>query len=146
MDPHVGPSDLHIVAAQLPLQGLRILAVDDDEPAREALKALLESEGAIVTTTGSPVDALRLAAEWHPDVMLVDLGMPIVDGFSLVESLRLLPADRGGSVPVAAVTGYTSAEDVAHARRAGFQAYLNKPVDPGELIEVIKILAHPTAA
>ena len=74
--------------------------------------------------------------------MLVDIGMPVVNGFELVELLRGRPADRGGEVPVAALTGYISADDRERAVGAGFQAYLVKPVDPSELIATIRSLAR----
>ena len=139
-------SDLQIVAAQLPLQGLRVLVVDDDEAAREVVRSVLESDGASVETAGSSREALRQVDAWCPDVMVVDIGMPVADGFELVEELRRRPSDYGGRVPVAALTGYVSGQDRAKARRAGCQAYLTKPVEPGELTTMVKALArgeHP---
>lgn len=131
---------LHISAARGPLQAIRILVVDDDEPAREALKAVLEAEGGLVATAASAPAALQLADEWHPDVMIADIAMPVMDGFALVEHLRLRAPDHGGRVPVLAVTGYMSADDQTRASEAGFQAYLIKPIDPAELIATIKAL------
>ena len=119
-----------------------MLVVDDDRPAREVLQAVLEAAGAVVSTAGSGAAAWAEIDRSRPDVMIVDLSMPVVDGFTFVEQLRLRPAATGGLVPVAALTGYLSAEDRAHATRAGFQAYLVKPVEPTDLIETVTRLAN----
>jgi CheY-like chemotaxis protein len=134
-------ADLHLVAVKVPLKDLRVLVVDDNEEAREVLKAVLEAEGASVSTSSSAAVALDQVDQHVPDVMLVDIGMPVVNGFQLVELLRSRPADRGGEVPVAALTGYMSGEDRERAVAAGFQAYLVKPVDPSELIDTVRSLA-----
>ena len=131
--------DLQVVAARLPLEGLRLLVVDDEEAARDVLRAVLEAEGATVFAASSAEEALRRIDEWRPDAILADIGMPVVNGFRFVEQLRLCPG-VGETVPVAALTGYESEED--RALRVGFQAYLVKPVDPAELIHTIKTLVH----
>jgi CheY-like chemotaxis protein len=134
-------SDLHLVAARLPLKGVSVLVVDDNEEACEALQAVLESEGASVSISSSGAAALERLDQELPHVILVDIGMPVLNGFELVELLRSRPVERGSTVPVAALTGYVSAEDRAHALRVGFQAYLVKPVDPVELLKTVKALA-----
>lgn len=136
---------LFLAAARLPLYACRVLVVDDEPAARDVLRTVLEAEGAEVETAESAAAALSLLEHSQPDAMLVDIAMPVVDGFTLVEQLRLRPADRGGQVPVAALTGYVSAEDRERANRAGFQAYLLKPVDPVELIQTVKSLADTSA-
>lgn len=133
--------DLVVAAAQLPLDGVRVLVVDDDEPAREVLKVVLEGEGAEVTTADSAAAALNELDQGRPDAMLVDLGMPVVDGFTLVEQVRQRTYREDAGVPVAALTGYVSAEDRERAARVGFQTYLVKPVDPAELVAAVKSLA-----
>ena len=133
---------LHLVMARTPLEGVRVLVVDDQEDAREALRLVLQAEGAFVTTADSGATALTRLADERPDVMVVDIGMPQVDGFTLVEQLRLRPENAGGAVPVAALTGYVSSEDRNRASRVGFQAYLVKPVEPAELIRTVKTLAQ----
>ena len=139
----MGPeSDLHLVAALLPLKGVSVLVVDDNEAACATLQAVLEAEGASVATSASAGAALELLDRELPDVILVDIGMPVMNGFELVELLRRRPTDRGSLLPVAALTGYVSAEDREHAERVGFQAYLVKPVDPVELITTVKALAR----
>jgi CheY-like chemotaxis protein len=134
--------ELNIAAVRSPLQGIRVMVVDDDEAARDVLRSVLEAEGAETTVAGSAAEALTQLSADVPDVMLVDIGMPVADGFLLVRQLRLRPAASGGHVPVAAVTGYMSGEDRATAHRSGFQAYLVKPVDQKDLITTVKWLAR----
>jgi CheY-like chemotaxis protein len=136
-------SDLRVVAARLPLEGVSVLVVDDNESACEVLQAVLEAEGAAVSISSSGAAALELLDQSLPDVILADIGMPVVNGFELVRLLRQRSADRGGTLPVAALTGYVSGEDRERAARVGFQAYLVKPVDPLELIRTVKALARP---
>jgi CheY-like chemotaxis protein len=137
--------ELTIAAVRSPLLGIHVLVVDDDEAARDVLRSVLEAEGAETTVAGSAAEALNCVSTAVPDVMLVDIGMPVADGFLLVRQLRLRPADCGGHVPVAAVTGYMSSADRATAHRAGFQAYLVKPVDQKDLITTVKWLARTSA-
>ena len=135
---------LRLVAARTPLEGVRVLVVDDQEDAREALRLVLQAEGAFVTTADSGATALTQLSDERPDVMVVDLGMPQVDGFTLVEQLRRRPEETGGAVPAAALTGYVSGEDRLRAARAGFQAYLVKPVEVSELVATLRTLAGRT--
>lgn len=144
---HAGDSEsesdreLVLAAARLPLYGHHVLVLDDDEAAREALKAVLEAEGAEVIAVGTAAEAYFELEQSSPDVVIADIGMPVVDGFTFVEQLRQKPAEAGGQTPVAALTGYMAGEDQEHAKRAGFQAYLLKPVDPAELIQTVRTLA-----
>ena len=137
--------ELTVVAARGPLSKISVLVVDDDEAAREVLSAVLTAEGATVETAATSAAAFEQVACVRPDVMLVDIAMPGVDGFTFVEHLRGRTPEEGGDIPVAALTGYISSHDRAHASRVGFQAYLTKPVDPGELVRTIKQLASPGA-
>lgn len=133
--------ELFLAAARLPLFGHHVLVLDDDDAAREVLQAVLEAEGAKVIAVGTAAEAYFEIERSHPDVVLTDIGMPVVDGFTFVEQLRQKAAEAGGQTPVAALTGYMAAEDHEHAKRAGFQAYLLKPVEPSELIQTVRTLA-----
>lgn len=131
-----------VVTRKRPLSGLRVLVVDDNDDTRDVLQAVLESDGAVVSTAGSSSAALTALDGALPDVMLVDIGMPVVNGFDLVRQIRARPADRGGVVPAIALTGYISAEDRARATEAGFQAYLTKPVDERALVDAMRLLGR----
>jgi CheY-like chemotaxis protein len=125
------------------LDGLHVLAVDDEEDALTLLRVVLEAAGARVTTFSSPVIALERIADVNPDVLVADLGMPEMDGFQLITCLRRsqnVAAIR--SVPAAALTAFARSEDRTKALRCGFQMHLAKPVDPGELVASVATLAR----
>ena len=122
------------------LSGLAILVVDDEDDARDVLRVVLMEEGASVFAARSGAAALAQLDVGIPDAMLVDLSMPVMDGFTLVGLIRQRPAQRGGIVPIGVLTGYISGEDRARALQLGVQTYLVKPVEPGELIAAILAL------
>jgi CheY-like chemotaxis protein len=123
------------------LAAVRILVVDDNALVRALLTTLLESYGATVTSVGSAAEALRVLPLERPDVLLTDLSMPEADGFSLIRQVRALSPENGGRTPAALVTGLAAAQDRAEVLRAGFQFCLAKPVNAGELVAVVTILA-----
>jgi signal transduction histidine kinase len=123
------------------LSRLRVLVVDDDPDSREVVREVLEQAGAVVAVAGSTPEALRAIAERPPDVLLSDLGMPGEDGYQLMRRVRALDPVAGGSVPAAALTAYTQAENRRAAQEAGFQGYLSKPIDPAELTAAVARLA-----
>ncbi|RCJ31605.1 histidine kinase [Nostoc minutum NIES-26] len=121
----------------LPLAGLNILVVDDDDDSRFYITTVLEADGANVTAVASAVAALEVLADWQPDVFICDIAMPGEDGYTLIRKIRALKADRGGQVPAVALTAYADSEDRIRALEAGFQTHVPKPVDPGELVEIV---------
>ena len=123
------------------LDGLHVLAVDDEADALSLVSDLLQAAGARVTTARSADDALvRLDAE-VPDVIVADLGMAHVDGFQFIDRVRRHQNARVREIPAAALTAYARAEDRMRALRAGFQIHLAKPIDPAELVTTIAALA-----
>jgi signal transduction histidine kinase len=123
------------------LDGVRLLIVDDDEDSRDLVGLLLAEQGAAVSSASSAGEALRLVAESPPDVLLSDIGMPDVNGYSLIRRVRSLPGDRGGRTPAIALTAYARPEDGERAFAAGFQAHVTKPIDPDRLAAVVANLA-----
>jgi PAS domain S-box-containing protein len=123
------------------LQGVRILAVDDDRDAIALVREILETTGATVATAESAQQALDILEHMTPDVLLADLGMPQMSGFDLIDRVRR--SDRPGirEIPAAALTAYARSEDRTRALRSGFQLHLAKPVDPGELMAAMAALA-----
>jgi CheY-like chemotaxis protein/anti-sigma regulatory factor (Ser/Thr protein kinase) len=128
------------------LQGLRVLAVDDERDGREVVAAVLASYGALVTTAASVAEAMAVLERDPPDVLLTDIGMPGEDGYSLIAQLRALPRNRGGATPAACLTGYATGEDRRRALLAGFTMHLPKPIDPAELVAVVTSLARMSRA
>jgi signal transduction histidine kinase/ActR/RegA family two-component response regulator len=124
------------------LDGRRVLVVDDDEDTAHTLDVLLTVHGAEVRTASSARDGIALVDGWLPDVVLSDLGMPGEDGFALLERLRALPPERGGNVPVVALTAFARIEDRVRVLASGFAMHVVKPVDPAELIGVVASLVQ----
>jgi signal transduction histidine kinase/DNA-binding response OmpR family regulator len=124
-----------------PLTGLRVLVVDDEPDARELIATVLEQAGARAITAGNAVSALEILVRERPDVLLSDIGMSGSDGYSLIREVRALPAEQGGSIPSAALTAYSRAEDARHAIEAGFQRHVAKPVEPEALVAQVAALA-----
>ena len=124
------------------LEGTHVLAVDDEEDALTLLRVVLEAAGATVTTLDSPAAALERLASIKPDVLVVDLGMPDMDGFELISRIRASAPPDVRNVPAAALTAFARSEDRTKALRSGFEMHLAKPVDPGELVASIVTLVR----
>lgn len=107
---------------------IRVLIVEDNHDAADSLRILLELLGHQVAVAYSGPDGVRLAREWHPDVVLCDIGLPGLDGYGVAGELRHDPATA--NVQLIAVTGYGQEEDRRRAQQAGFDHHLTKPVDP----------------
>ena len=124
-----------------PLQGLRILVVDDDDDTRELVARVLEGRGAHVVSASSAAEAWAAFESSAPDAMLVDIAMPGEDGYSFLRRVRARPPEQGGRTPAAALTARVVVEDRLESLRAGFQSHMAKPVDPDDLVSVMAQLA-----
>jgi PAS domain S-box-containing protein len=122
-------------AEPVPARGVRILLVEDNPDVAEGMAMLLETfgHGATIATNGP--DALDAARTQRPDVMLVDIGLPGMDGYEVARRVREVPSLR--DVVLVALTGYALDEDRARAREAGFDHHLVKPVDPKVLRSLV---------
>ena len=110
---------------------LRVLIVDDHVDATRALRRLLQVMGHQVTVAHDGKSGIELAEQVRPDVILLDIGLPRMDGYSVARHLRTLPAFV--STRIIALTGYGASEARENARKAGFDQHLVKPVDADEL-------------
>ena len=124
------------------LSGTHVLAVDDEPDALKLLTDILQAAGARVTTATSGAAALGKIGDEHPDVLVADLGMPLMDGFELIRRLRESDDEFVRDVPAAALTAYARSEDRAKTLQGGFEMHLAKPVDPVELASAVKALAR----
>jgi CheY-like chemotaxis protein len=124
------------------LHNIRVLAVDDEEDSLELLRVVLESAGAQVRTLSSPADALEQIATIKPDVLIVDLGMPLVDGFEFISRIRAASDAGVRDVPAAALTAFARSDDRTRALESGFELHLSKPVDPSELVASVATLVR----
>jgi signal transduction histidine kinase/CheY-like chemotaxis protein len=123
------------------LEGIHVLAIDDEDDALTLLRVVLETAGARVTTFSSPLTALECIEEVKPHLLVVDLGMPEMDGFELITRIRQSPNAAIRNLPAAALTAFARSEDRTKALRSGFEMHLAKPVDPGELVASVATLA-----
>ena len=119
------------------IQGLRILAVDDDADARDLVRRLLEDHGAAVVTASNANAALATLAAQKVDLLISDIGLPEVDGYTLIRRLRAEVPEPACRVPAIAVTAFARTEDRTRAILAGFQAHLSKPIEAKELFATI---------
>jgi PAS domain S-box-containing protein len=117
----------------------RILVVDDNVDAAVSLELLLKALGHEVRAAFDGSQALRMEAEFHPDVVLLDIGMPGLDGYQVARRLRALRHEQRDEQPlrIIAVTGWGQEADRSRSREAGFDVHLVKPVDPNLLTRVI---------
>ncbi|MCC7008273.1 MAG: response regulator [Acidobacteria bacterium] len=118
----------------------RVLVVDDNEDAASMLQSLLELRGHTVWTARNGADALRLAEQSPPDVVLLDIGLPGMDGFEVAAALRR--SRTGATMFLVALTGWGSDHDRVRARDAGFDAHVTKPA---ELHEIERLVAEGPA-
>jgi PAS domain S-box-containing protein len=121
------------------LNGLRLLVVDDEEDALGLVSEVLRGQGAEVYVAASAREALERFGSVRPDVVVSDIGMPEMDGFALIRTIRALPPERGGRTPAVALTAYARAEDAQRAFLAGYQMHVAKPV---ELVQLATVVAN----
>ncbi|HSY41350.1 MAG TPA: response regulator, partial [Polyangia bacterium] len=128
------PAAVDYSSAPNPVAGARqrILVVDDNEDALELLAEVLRNAGHVVTTAKDGPTALKVMKTFHADVAILDIGLPVMDGYELAGRLR---AELGKELPrLIALTGYGQDSDRARAKQAGFAEHLTKPVDGGRLL------------
>jgi len=116
-------------------RGRHILIIEDNRDFRAGLRLLLESWGHRVEEAASGAHGLQVVQFARPDVVLVDLGLPGIDGYAVARAVRSAPG--GDAILLVAITGYGSTNDRRRAEAAGFDAHLTKPVSPRELAEVL---------
>ncbi len=124
------------------LEGITVLAVDDEADAREVIKMVLEGCGARVDTAASAAEGLRLYERGRYDVILSDIGMPEEDGLAFIRKVRERESGDGGRTPAAAFTAFARTDDRIRVLRAGYQMHLAKPVEPVELATAVASLAQ----
>ena len=143
--PLLDATDVHVVTPGAtepadPASVLRVMIVDDNPDAALMLSMLLEATGYHVFIENSPDAGLALATRCTPDVCLLDIGLPGMDGYQLARRVRALPGMAHATL--IAITGYGQAEDRRKTRDAGFQHHLVKPVDTAELLTLLQALSE----
>lgn len=112
-----------------------VVIVEDNADFREGLRLLLESWGHRVQEAGNGAQGVDLVRLGRPEIVLVDLGLPDVDGYAVARAVRSAP--EGAAILLVAITGYGAVSDRRRAEAAGFDAHLTKPISPHELAEIL---------
>ena len=113
-----------------------VLIVEDSDDARYFMRLALEQLGYLVVEAENGAMALEVAERERPDIILMDLSLPIMDGLAATEKIRAADGLRG--IPIVAVTAHQETDFRAGAKAAGFDAYVTKPIDMDFLSELIK--------
>ena len=129
------PHPLAAVAEPAPSAGWRILVVDDNRDAADSLAAILSLSGHQTHIAHDGAQALEMATALRPEVMLLDIGLPKLNGYQVCRALREQPWGKG--VVVVALTGWGQDEQRARTSEAGFDAHIIKPVDPDGLASLL---------
>ena len=122
------------------LSGLKVLAVDDQQDTRDLITLALIRYGAEVRANDSAPAALKTIAEWQPNVIVSDIGLPEMDGYDFMRALRKIEGD-GKRIPAIALTGYAGAIDESNALNAGYELHFSKPINLSELAHAIAKLS-----
>jgi CheY-like chemotaxis protein len=122
-----------VSAAVRLLHGKRVVVIDDDPDARQLLAIGLTAAGASVATASSAIQGLQRVVELLPDVVLVDIAMPEMDGYEFLRELRR----SGHGMPAIAVTAHAAGHDRQRAIDAGFHDHIAKPVNLRHLVETL---------
>jgi CheY-like chemotaxis protein len=131
-------------SVELQLSGVRVLLVDDDEDARQLTSRVLTQANAEIASAAGTAEALEKLADFAPDILVSDLGMPNQDGFAFIRAVRSLGHSHQ-TLPAIALTAFARTDDRRRALLAGFQLHLAKPVDANELIAAIATLVGRTS-
>jgi signal transduction histidine kinase/CheY-like chemotaxis protein len=129
-------------AARAPADGRRVLVVEDHEDARRSLQRLLQLWGHTVHVAADGPAGVSLAAAVRPNIALVDIGLPGLDGYEVARRIR---AEAGSGVLLIALTGYGQPEDQARARAAGFDVHLVKPITADRLAQTLERCGKPSS-
>ncbi|MFP5287775.1 MAG: response regulator, partial [Thermoanaerobaculia bacterium] len=119
--------------------GHRVLVVDDNEDSANSLAVLLELDGNEVETAYDGAEAVEKAEAFRPDVVILDIGLPKMNGYDACRALRARPWAR--DTVIVALTGWGQEEDRRKSSEAGFDRHLVKPVDPAALFDLLRSLA-----
>jgi CheY-like chemotaxis protein len=125
---------------------LRILIVEDDHTNRALLQMALKRKQYLTETANNGLQAVEKWEQGSFDLIIMDVQMPVLDGIAAAEAIREKEKERGGHTPILAMTAHASGDDEAWCLASGMDAYLSKPVDLSEVIEVVGKLTAPRTA
>ena len=115
-----------------------VLVVDDEPDIRSLLQEILEDEGYAVSTADTAAAAQACVSEARPDLVLLDINLPDMDGYEILEKMRAHPQTK--DIPAIAITANAMMDDVERGEKAGFNDYLIKPVKASELLKSMQVI------
>jgi CheY-like chemotaxis protein len=116
------------------LAGFRVLIVEDEIDCRELLAFVLSDAGALIESASSATEGFEALLNFHPQLLVSDIGMPVEDGYSFIRRVRALDVADGAAVPAIALSAFTRTIDRERAVAAGFSLYVGKPFIPADLV------------
>ena len=135
------PSAQQNLHGDTPVSGRAEILVVDDEPMRARWCRLFSAARARkYSRSKAQPRALEPIAQWHPDLLVSDIGMPQEDGYTLLRKLRALPPEQGGRIPAIALTAFARTQDRLNILSAGYQMHVPKPIEQLELLTVVASL------
>jgi two-component system cell cycle response regulator DivK len=114
----------------------RILVVEDDLDNQDVIRRMLEMTGHVVTIAHNGSEGLKVVQELRPDLIMMDMSMPELDGWTLTQIIKANP--ELSSIPIIAVTSHAMREDQKRAKEVGCDAYMSKPIDYFKLNEMVQ--------
>ncbi len=122
------------------LGGLQVIVVDDNADSRDLIICILKDYGAQVMAAASALETLSLLEQFKPNILIIDIAMPEIDGYSLIRMIRSLNHPLN-AIPAIAITAYDTLEISTLVLKFGFQSYLIKPFTPEDLVqEILKLV------
>lgn len=115
---------------------MKVLVVDDDERIIEMIKAALEDKGIEVISASNGLEGIEKAKKENPDLILMDIKMPVVDGLEALENLK--QDQKTKNIPTVMLTGDLQSADIERAHNIGIDSYITKPFDPKRLAFILK--------
>jgi signal transduction histidine kinase/CheY-like chemotaxis protein len=131
--------------APVPKRVLKVLLAEDTPTSQKVAEYLLERRGHIVEIAPDGSKALELIKQKNFDVVLMDIQMPVMDGFQATAAIRALPDSAKASVPIIAMTASTLKSDVESCFAAGMDAHISKPIHAAEFLELVEFMGEPVA-
>ncbi|RZA29113.1 MAG: hybrid sensor histidine kinase/response regulator, partial [Lysobacteraceae bacterium] len=123
------------------LAGVTLLVVDDEPDSLELVQQVLAETGARILTATSAAEALRVVSGELPDLLISDIGMPLMDGFELIRRIRSGRDRTLAALPAIALTAFSRREDQQRALEAGYDEYMAKPLRPSVLLQAVVAMA-----
>jgi signal transduction histidine kinase/ActR/RegA family two-component response regulator/HPt (histidine-containing phosphotransfer) domain-containing protein len=135
----------HFALAPVPERALRVLLVEDTPASQKVAGYLLERRGHLVEIASDGSQALEIIKQKNFDVVLLDIQMPVMDGYQVTAAIRALPDATKAGLPIIAMTAHTMKNDVESCFAAGMDAHIGKPIQAEEFLELVEFLGEPGA-